>query len=52
MLWGLSGAVLSIPIMCGLKIILLNMPNRTATFLAGVMEGEPGVSISYAVHVD
>ena len=28
MLWGLTGAVLSIPIMCALKIILLNMPNR------------------------
>ena len=39
MLWGTVGAVLSIPIMCVLKIILLNMPNRTATFLAGVMEG-------------
>ena len=39
MLWGLTGAVLSIPIMCVLKIILLNMPNPTATFIASMMEG-------------
>jgi hypothetical protein len=39
MLWGLTGAVLSIPIMCVLKIVLLNMPNPTATFLASMMEG-------------
>ena len=37
---GITGAVLSIPIMCVLKIVLLNMPNPTATFIASVMEGQ------------
>jgi hypothetical protein len=39
MLWGITGALLSVPIMSAAKIILINMRHPTAKWFAALLEG-------------
>lgn len=39
MLWGITGALLSVPIMSAAKIILINMRHPTAQWFAALLEG-------------
>lgn len=40
MLWGILGALLSVPIMSAGKIVLLNIKHPTAQWMAAVLEGD------------
>ena len=39
MLWGITGALLSVPIISATKIILINMQHPTAQWTAALLEG-------------
>jgi hypothetical protein len=49
MMWGISGAFLSVPIMSVIKIFCQNMNNSTAQWLASALEGNGNSTFHSAV---